>query len=86
MIILRNCLERYAYHIDALNDKAPKMVRFLYDDAQETPTVGQEHLNEDKLLIEREIEMLGPLAYQQDPAKKLLALYLDIEKVAKDEC
>ena len=27
MITLRNCCSRYAFHIEALNEKAPEMIR-----------------------------------------------------------
>jgi hypothetical protein len=28
LITLRNCCARYAFHIEALSDKAPEMIRF----------------------------------------------------------
>lgn len=86
MIILRNCITRYAFHIDALNEKAPEMIRFSRDDNRQSHLILPEEVEADKLLQETEQELLGPLSYQADKTKKFSMLVLDIEKAVKDEC
>ena len=49
LITLRNCCGRYAFHIEALSDKAPEMIRFSRIDNRIGVNVLPDEVEKDKV-------------------------------------
>ena len=82
LVSLRNCASVYSNHLETLVPQAPPIVNLsrysngfnIFADAAE------------KNLNEKDIEILGPIAYQSDKTKSFSFWILEIEKQVKEDC
>ncbi|CAD8079070.1 unnamed protein product [Paramecium primaurelia] len=78
------CIKRYANHIEALkpDNKVVDMPRTTWKENKFDTILEVEEQQEDKKIIENDLESMGPLFYAE---KKLQESLVDIEKIIKEE-
>ncbi|CAK83011.1 unnamed protein product (macronuclear) [Paramecium tetraurelia] len=78
------CIKRYATHIEALkpDNKVVDMPRITWKENKFDTILENEEQQEDKKIIENDLESMGPLFYTE---KKLQESLVEIEKIIKEE-
>eukprot|EP00828_Plagiopyla_frontata_P008784 TRINITY_DN1444_c0_g1_i4.p1 TRINITY_DN1444_c0_g1~~TRINITY_DN1444_c0_g1_i4.p1 ORF type:complete len:1308 (+),score=255.89 TRINITY_DN1444_c0_g1_i4:1080-5003(+) len=82
LMIIRTCIFRYQYHIEALKPdaKVTEMPRVSYNELKFEISLLPEETEQDKKLKDLELEQLGQLYFQKEQNKKFYDWVLEIEK------